>query len=170
MLNHTLKLTVWPGPAGFGGAKQTDNWFAQRRGHVHWPGVVGYHQITAPQPFDHFGQRGLASEIQTSIRCSAADCFSQRLIICAAEYGEMYVRMFGGQLAGQFRKMFHRPALVQPTGARLQRDPTRWRRIPFGVHGGGDLRSLGKPNKVFLHRHSEAWQHGQIPIDGVGVE
>lgn len=45
----------------------------------------------------------------------------------------------------------------------------RFRR-PFSFHFGGDGGAFGQPLKIFVNRHAEPRQHGEIPIHGVGVE
>ena len=55
-LQYPLQLTVRPGAPRFRRTEQRQDRLAERGGDVHWAGVVGNHQLTEADPFDHFGQ------------------------------------------------------------------------------------------------------------------
>ena len=163
-------MAVRAGAAGFGGAKERDQRLAERGGGVHRSGVVGDHQLAPPQPLDHFGQRSLAAQIQAACWGGARYDFAQRFVFRAAKNGEVPIWEIFREEADEFGKIFGRPAFIRPARAGLKGNPPRAIRWPFSFHFVGDCGLFGQPLEIFVNRHAQMRQHGQIPIHGVGVK
>lgn len=161
---------IRPGAAGFRGAKEGDDGFAQRGGDMHGTGVVGDHEFTAAHPLDHFRQGGLAAKVQAGSGRGPGDGLAQGLVVPAAENGEPHLRGLAGQGADDFGKIFGGPAFVVPAGAGLEGDPTDAIRRPFGLDGGGAGGAFRQPGERGVGGDAERVEDGQIPVHGVRVE
>ena len=137
---------------------------------MHRAGVVGDHQLAQSQPFDHFGQRSFAAQIQRALWPGAQNHFTERFVLGGAEDGKTRVGKMFCEQANEPDKILHRPAFVFPACAGLDGNPARAVRLPFGFDGGGDGGTFGQPLKMVVNRHAESRQHGEIPVHGVGVE
>ncbi len=80
-LKGLIRPAIRPGPERFGGTKQSDQRLAKRAGDVHWAGVIADHQVATANPLDHFGQRGLAGEIQAAFGLYLRQAFTQPFIL-----------------------------------------------------------------------------------------
>ena len=170
--HNVFELAVGSGAARFGGTEQGDERFVHCRSGMHGAGVIGDHQVRAPNPLHHFRQRGLSAKVQAAFRRGPGDDFTKRLVALVAQNDESQVRMLECKQADQFSKIFGGPAFVAPAGAWLQCNPARSAGLtrPLASDIGSDGRPLGQPLERGVEGDAEQGQDGQVPIGGMGVE
>ena len=145
-----MELPVGTSAPRFGGAKERDDGFVQRRRHMHGAGIVGHHQLTQPNPLHHFRQRSFSGQIKATCCISATDDFGERPILRRAENREPKLGSCNCQTSDKFSEAFSRPPLVRPACAGLKDDPARICHRPFltdCLRGG---RTFRQPSEALL--------------------
>src|SRR6185295_8677613 len=126
-----IELAIGPGPSRFGGSKNCNDWQAQRGRYMHRTGIISHQQFAQSQPFNHLRQGGLAGQVQAPFRRRACQPSAKSFLTLAAENNEARIRELRPQLQQQFNEMLDGPALVWPSGPRVQGDPPRTLRMPL---------------------------------------
>ncbi len=96
ILQGEVGLAVGSGAAGFGGAEEADDGFAEGSCDVHGAGVVGDEEVAAAEGFDHAGQGGAAGEIDCVRAGGLEDGLGEGLVMGSAEDDEAQAGLLTG--------------------------------------------------------------------------